>query len=100
MTDITGSWDATASTPMGPQVFLLELASDGDVISGTATRDGVTMPLHDGHRDGDTASFSVPMEKPMKLTLAFTLTVSDDTMNGTAKAGFLPAFSVDGRRRG
>lgn len=100
MSDITGTWDATVSTPMGAQQFVLDVAVDGDAAHGTATREDATMPLQGGHVVGDTVTFTVPMEHPMKLNLAFTLIVTGDTLKGRAKAGFLPTFEVTGTRRG
>lgn len=99
MSDITGTWDATVSTPMGAQQFTLDLTVDGDAVQGTATRENDTMPLHDGHLHEGTAVFHVPMEHPMKLTLEFTVTVDGDALTGRAKAGFLPSFDVTATRR-
>lgn len=35
----------------------------------------------------------------MRLNLAFTVTLADDTLTGTSKAGRLPASKVTGQRR-
>ena len=36
--------------------------------------------------------------KPLKLHLRFEVTVNQDTLRGTAKAGLLPASRLDGYR--
>jgi hypothetical protein len=37
--------------------------------------------------------------KPLRLNLAFAVTLDGDTLTGTSKAGRLPASKVTGRRR-
>ena len=49
-------------------------------------------------RDGNRLTWSQTVTKPMRLSLAFAVTVDGDRMIGSAKAGALPASTVSGER--
>jgi len=49
--------------------------------------------------DGDQLTWKQAVTKPMRLNLAFTVTLADGTLTGTSKAERLPASKVTGQRR-
>ena len=49
--------------------------------------------------DGDRLTWKQAVTKPVRLNLAFAVTVTGDTLTGTSQAGRLPASQVTGERR-
>lgn len=98
--EFVGDWDVEISTPLGAmKVRLAILIADGR-LQGTATQGGDTVPLDSVQLCGDQLCWSQLVRKPLKLTLNFAVRTSLDTMNGTAKAGSLPASRLTGNRVG
>ncbi|WP_405493023.1 hypothetical protein [Nocardia sp. NBC_00511] len=96
---VEGTWDLTISTPIGKIKAEVELRRDGDLLSGTAQGAGEQVPLRDVVLDGDQLTWQQAVTKPMRLNLAFAVTVAGENLSGTAKAGRLPASKVIGQRR-
>jgi hypothetical protein len=93
-----GTWNLSIATPIGKQEVVLELVDDGGVLSGTATGAGETVDLVSPMLDGDRLTWTQSITKPIKLDLAFDLTIDGDALEGTAKAGVLPKSKVTGTR--
>ena len=87
MTDVSGTWDATISSPMGEQKATMTLNQDGDTVSGTAAGAQGSADIADGKVDGDTFTWKQDITVPMPMTLEGTATVAGDTMAGSIKAG-------------
>jgi hypothetical protein len=51
-------------------------------------------PTVDVALDGDRLTWNQSITKPLRLSLAFAVTVDGDTMTGTSRAGRLPASKV------
>ncbi|MDH6218078.1 hypothetical protein [Streptomyces pseudovenezuelae] len=96
---VEGTWDLSISTPIGKIKSVVELSRQGGVLTGAAHGAGEHVPLDDVALDGDRLTWKQSITKPMRLNLAFALTVDGDTLTGTSKAGRLPASKVTGRRR-
>jgi hypothetical protein len=96
---IEGTWDLSIATPIGKIKAVVELLHTEGVLSGVAHGAGEEVPLSDVILDGDRLSWKQAVTKPMRLNLAFAVTVDGDTLTGTSKAGRLPASKVTGRRR-
>ncbi|MFF9204131.1 hypothetical protein ACF1AE_20405 [Streptomyces sp. NPDC014986] len=94
-----GVWDLSVSTPIGRIEAVVELARRAGVLTGTAHGAGENAPLADITLDGDRLTWKQAITKPLRLNLAFAVTVDGDTLTGTSKAGRLPASKVTGRRR-
>jgi hypothetical protein len=90
---VEGTWDLSISTPIGTIKAVVELLRQNGVLTGAAHGAEEVVPLSDVAVDGDQVT------KPMRLNLAFAVTVTRDTLTGTAKAGRLPASKVTGQRR-
>jgi hypothetical protein len=98
MSQLDGRWNLEADSPMGKQVFNLELATEGAVAKVALTGpDGVVQPV-EGEVDGSTVTFKMEVTQPMKLKLAFTLDFDGDKVTGKIKPGMFPAAKITGSR--
>lgn len=95
---ITGRWDIEWASALGTEHIRLELVADGATITGVAHDDVGEYRLENGVIDGDTATGSFRMTKPIPLTVTFEVRIRGDAMTGRAKAGILPAAPVTGQR--
>ncbi len=95
---ITGSWNVNISTPIGTQAVVLELVENDGVVEGTARGTAESTPLIDPILDGNRLTWKQSITKPMRLNLAFDVTIDGDSLTGTSKAGRLPTSKVTGTR--
>ncbi|MFD8949744.1 hypothetical protein ACFV0B_12900 [Streptomyces xanthophaeus] len=96
---VEGIWDLSVSTPIGTVEAVVELSREAGALVGSARGAGEDVPLSDITLDGDRLAWKQAVTKPLRLNLAFAVTVDGDTLTGTSKAGRLPASKVTGRRR-
>ena len=98
---VEGTWDLAIATPIGRIKAIVELRREGGQLTGTARGAGEEVPLTDItlDHDGSRLTWNQAITKPMRLNLAFAVTVDGDTLTGTSKAGRLPASKVTGQRR-
>ncbi|CAM5511217.1 MULTISPECIES: hypothetical protein [Streptomyces] len=96
---IEGTWDLSMSTPIGKIKAVAEFRREDGVLVGTAHGTGEEVPFSEVVLDGDRLTWKQSITKPMRLNLAFAVTVDGDTLTGTSKAGRLPASKVTGERR-
>jgi hypothetical protein len=96
---VEGTWDLEISTPVGTIKAVVDLHTTHGALSGTAGGAGEDVPLRDVALDGDRLTWNQSITKPLRLNLAFAVTVDGDRMTGTSRAGRLPASTVTGRRR-
>ena len=96
---VEGTWNLSISTPIGKIKSVIEIGRQGGVLTGSAHGAGEHVPLDEVALDDDLLTWKQAITKPMRLNLAFALTVDGDTLTGTSRAGRLPASKVTGRRR-
>ncbi|WP_067179560.1 hypothetical protein [Microtetraspora niveoalba] len=96
---VEGTWDLSISTPIGRIKAVAEFRREDAVLVGTARGAGEEVPLNDVVLDGDRLTWRQAITKPMRLNLAFAVTIDGDSLTGTSKAGRLPASKVTGERR-
>ncbi|MEU8521180.1 hypothetical protein [Streptomyces sp. NBC_01216] len=97
---VEGTWNLSISTPIGKIKTMVELRRQNDgTLTGIAHGTGEEVPLSDITLDGGRLIWKQAITKPMRLNLAFDVTVDGDTLKGTSKAGRLPASMVTGERR-
>ncbi|AQU65397.1 hypothetical protein [Streptomyces niveus] len=96
---VEGIWDLSISTPIGRIKAVVELSRQDGVLTGTAHEGEESVPLSDITLDGDRLTWKQSVTKPLRLNLAFAVTVDGKTLTGTSKAGRLPASKVTGLRR-
>ena len=93
-----GTWNVTLNTPMGAQAGTLELATDGNTLTGTMSGPQGSMDLQNGTADGDSLSWTVNMTQPMPITIEATATVDGDEISGEAKLGAFGTATFSGSR--
>jgi hypothetical protein len=98
MTNFAGSWNVDLATPIGNMAIVFNIDENDGVISGTASSDKETVDFLDTVADGNRLTWTQAVTTPMKLTLKFDVTVEEDAMTGTAKAGPFPASKLKGTR--
>ncbi|RFU39950.1 hypothetical protein DZF91_19885 [Actinomadura logoneensis] len=96
---VEGTWNLSISTPIGKIRPVVELREQDGILTGAAHGTGEEVPLGDITLDGDRLTWKQAITKPMRLNLAFDVTIDGDTLRGTSKAGRLPASTVTGERR-
>ena len=94
----TGTWNAHIISPMGKNPVEFVIVEADGVVTGTASAEGETVSIQDGHADGDDLSWTLAITKPMKMSFAMKVHVDGDTWAGTAKAKIFPAAKVVGER--
>ena len=93
-----GTWNVTLNTPMGAQAGTLELATDGNTLTGTMSGPQGSMELENGTADGGSLSWTVNMTQPMPITIEATATVDGDEISGEAKLGAFGTATFSGSR--
>ncbi|WP_037623151.1 hypothetical protein [Streptomyces aureus] len=95
---VEGTWNLSVATPIGRIKAVVELHERDGVLSGVAHGAGEEVALSEVSLDGDRLTWKQAVTKPLRLNLAFDVTVDGDTLQGTSKAGRLPASKVTGER--
>ncbi|MFF4536988.1 hypothetical protein [Streptomyces aureus] len=95
---VEGTWNLSVATPIGRIKAVVELHERDGVLSGVAHGAGEEVALSEVALDGDRLTWKQAVTKPLRLNLAFDVTVDGDTLQGTSKAGRLPASKVTGER--
>jgi hypothetical protein len=96
---VEGTWDLSIATPIGTIKAVVDLKSRAGALTGTAHGAGEEVPLRDVILNGGQLTWTQAITRPMRLNLAFAVTVTGDTMTGTSRAGRLPSSKVTGQRR-
>jgi len=91
-------WELTIATPIGRQLVTLSLQETEAGLTGEARGKDETVPLLDLTRDGNRLTWTQRITRPMRLNLTFDVTITDDHLAGTSKAGRLPRSTVSGSR--
>lgn len=98
MSEFDGRWDVTIATPIGRQEVVFAIVSQDGAVRGVARGKHETVPFIDPVIGDGHLLWSQRVTKPLRLNLAFDVTVQGDEMTGTARAGRLPASKVWGTR--
>ncbi|MER5602457.1 hypothetical protein [Streptomyces sp. NPDC002265] len=96
---VEGTWNLSVSTPIGKIRAVVQLREQDGLLTGVARGADEEVPLDDITLDGDRLTWKQAVTKPMRLNLAFDVTVDGDTLQGTSRAGRLPTSKVTGERR-
>jgi hypothetical protein len=95
---VDGKWEIVINSPLGAQKAALEVATNGNTLTGTQTAQQGSGPLENGKVDGNNVSWSAKITTPLPLTLDFTGTVDGDKLSGSVKAGSFGSFPFTGNR--
>lgn len=92
-----GSWKINLSTKLGAQALQLHIATQNNNFTGR-----IESPLGNvdiaGEINGNTLSWDMKITKPLSMKASYEIAIEGDTMNGTAKLGFLGKAKVSGER--
>ena len=94
---IDGAWQVTMSTPMGPQEMTANFRTDGASLSGELVSPEGSQGFA-GSVTGNRLKFELAVEKPMKLTLKYDITIEGDVLTGKAKMGIFGSAKLKGAR--
>lgn len=93
-----GTWKTVMNTPMGAQDGTLELATDGNTLTGKLSGPQGDIELNDGTVDGDSLTWKADITAPMAMTLEFSATVNGDEISGDVKLGSFGNATFTGTR--
>jgi hypothetical protein len=82
---VQGKWNITLKTPMGEKSGVLDLQTDGSILSGTLSNADHHAAISDGRVEGNRLSWSAKITTPMRMSFKFTAVVEDDRISGAAK---------------
>ena len=97
MSNPSGLWNVTVSTPFGPQELTIDLSVVGEKVSGTAKHESGSMTFDGGTYKDDKVTFTVSLTAPITTDLSVSAKADGDTLTGKAKAGLL-SFTLSGTR--
>ncbi|MEU9924882.1 hypothetical protein AB0H51_26955 [Streptomyces griseoluteus] len=95
---VEGTWHLSVSTPVGKIGAVVELRERDGVLTGVARGAGEEVPLSGITLNGDRLTWKQAVTEPLRLNLAFDVTVDGDTLRGVSRAGRLPSSKVTGER--
>jgi hypothetical protein len=96
---VEGTWNLSISTPIGKIKAAVVLREQNGALAGVAHGAGDEVALTDISLAGDRLTWKQTITTPVRLNLAFDVTVDGDTFQGTSTAGRLPSSKVTGERR-
>jgi carbon-monoxide dehydrogenase large subunit len=83
---IDGDWKMVMSTPMGPQEMTGHFETHGQSVRGYLSSPQGQQSFT-GTVEGNRVKFDLKVEKPMKITLKYDITVEGDRLTGKVKMG-------------
>lgn len=96
---IDGGWKMVLATPVGPQEMLGHFETAGSALSGYLSSAEGRMSFT-GTVEGNRLKFDLKVEKPMKITLKYDITIEGDKLTGKAKMGIFGSAKLSGHRAG
>ena len=96
---VDGEWKMVMQTPMGPQEMTGLFRTDGEALSGELVSPEGSQGFT-GTVAGNQLKFNLAVEKPMKMTLKYAITVDGDQLNGKVKLGMFGSATLTGERVG
>ena len=95
---IDGTYIMVSNTPMGRQETKLEVKTQGNVVTGTATGTNGTDKIEDGKVTGNVATFIINSITPFGvMKLDFKLTFDGDKVSGVVGSQF-GDMPIEGKR--
>jgi hypothetical protein len=82
---VQGKWNITIKTPMGDKSGVLDLKTEGTMLTGSLSDGEHHAAISDGKVEGNKLSWSAKITKPMRMSFKFTATVDADRISGAAK---------------
>jgi carbon-monoxide dehydrogenase large subunit len=97
-TMIDGTWKLTLATPLGPQSFIGEFETNGNLIKGRLLTGDFEPAPFDGTIDGKKAMWDLKVTKPIKITLKYNVEFDGPKLTGKVKMGIFGTAKLVGER--
>ncbi len=94
---VAGDWQLVLHAPGDPREMLGHFEVQGEALSGYLSSDEGRTDFT-GEVQGNQLIFSVPVRKPIRITLKYHLQVEGDQLSGRCKMGFFGTSDVTGQR--
>ena len=94
---IDGEWAITMATPMGPQNMTGVFRVNGEQLSGELKSPEGSQAFT-GTAAGNQLKFDLHVEKPMKITLKYDISIDGDKLTGKCKMGMMGSAKLTGHR--
>jgi carbon-monoxide dehydrogenase large subunit len=94
---IDGDWKMVLSTPVGPQAMIGRFETDGTALSGYLKSEQGSMGFT-GTVEGNRLKFDLKVDKPMKITLKYDITIDGARLTGKVKMGIFGTAKLVGER--
>jgi hypothetical protein len=96
---IDGTWNVTMQTPIGSREVTIELAADGDALSGSLANADGAETLYEGAIEGDNLSWKVDVDTQVgRMALEFEGAVDGDAIAGQVHFGSFGSGDFSGTR--
>jgi quinohemoprotein ethanol dehydrogenase len=95
--DFAGKWNIVIQSPVGPQRAVMDLAVNGQAITGKVKADQGTVDVAGAVAQGR-ARFEGKASMPMPITIKYDVTVRDGELSGENANGPFGTFPVSGTR--
>ncbi|WAT19115.1 hypothetical protein OZN62_05995 [Aurantiacibacter sp. MUD11] len=101
MSNVGGTYDFVANTPMGEQTgtFTVVPSEDGETFTGQLSGGMGSMDVQDGEIVGDKLTWKMKMGMPMPMTLDCEATVEGDAVTGKIKTPMFGAMDFTAQRQ-
>lgn len=94
---IDGDWNMVLATPVGPQEMVGHFETEGSALRGYL-KSPEGEQAFTGTVEGNGMKFDLKVEKPMKLTLKYDITIEGDKLAGKVKMGIFGKAKLSGNR--
>jgi carbon-monoxide dehydrogenase large subunit len=94
---VDGDWKMVMKTPIGPQEMTAHFETKGAALSGWLSSPEGRQEFS-GTVEGNRLTFDLAVEKPMKITLKYDITIEGDALTGKAKMGMMGSAKLTGER--
>jgi hypothetical protein len=96
--DIIGDWEVSALTPFGISSSKVNIKSIEPLVSGTIVGERGSLDFGNGVITGNTLTFSVTADTPIKATLTVSVEVIDDKFKGTLEVDQYMKIDIRGQK--
>lgn len=97
MSDLNGSYDIIANTPMGNQKMTITVKVDGDAFSGTSSGSMGTSDIA-GTVAGNKLLWKQGITLPMPMSITCEATVANGEIGGKVDTGGFGSFPIKGQK--
>lgn len=98
LSNIIGTWQVSVPTPFGINISNVNIKSIEPFVSGTITGERGSIDFDNCIVSGDTITFCVTVDTPIKATLTVSVKVIDDKFQGTLEIDQYTKLPIIGKK--